>query len=237
MPVGLLGRKVGMTQVYDAEGSLHAVTIIEAGPCTVLALRTKERDGYEAVQLGFADKRRRLASRADRGQVANINGRRQKQRTGKGLEPIPKANCEPKRFVREFRTDGETHDFEIGKIVNVSLLTEVPRVDLIGQTKGRGFTGVMKRHNFQGQCASHGVKRVHRHGGSIGASADPSRVVKGKRMGGRYGNEQVTMRNIRVVRLVEAENMVLVEGAVPGPNGGWVMIRPTKKHAKSHKKA
>ncbi|HUE16745.1 MAG TPA: 50S ribosomal protein L3, partial [Planctomycetaceae bacterium] len=133
----------------------------------------------------------------------NINGRRQKQRTGKGLEPIPKANCEPKRFVREFRTDGETHDFEIGKIVNVSLLTEVPRVDLIGQTKGRGFTGVMK----------------------------------GKRMGGRYGNEQVTMRNIRVVRLVEAENMVLVEGAVPGPNGGWVMIRPTKKHAKSHKKA
>ena len=108
------------------------------------------------------------------------------------------------------------------KIVNVSVLNEVPRVDLIGLTKGRGFTGVMKRHNFHGQCASHGVKRVHRHGGSIGPSADPSRVVKGKRMAGRYGGERVTMRNIRVLRLDEAENMVLVEGAVPGPNGGWV---------------
>jgi large subunit ribosomal protein L3 len=237
MPVGLLGRKVGMTQVYDAEGNLHAVTVIEAGPCTVLALRTKERDGYEAVQLGFADKKRRLVSRADRGQVANMNGHRQKQRASKGLDLVPKADCEPKRFVREFRTDGEEHGFEVGKVVNVALLNEVPRVDLIGLTKGRGFTGVMKRHNFSGQCASHGVKRVHRHGGSIGASADPSRVVKGMRMGGRYGGERVTMRNIRVVRLDEAENMVLVEGAVPGPNGGWVVIRPTKKHAKTAKKA
>ena len=113
------------------------------------------------------------------------------------------------------------------------MLAEVPRVDLIGLTKGRGFTGVMKRHNFHGQCASHGVKRVHRHGGSIGASADPSRVMKGKRMAGRYGGERVTMRNIRVFRLDEAENMILVEGAVPGPSGGWVMIRPTKKHARS----
>jgi large subunit ribosomal protein L3 len=226
-----------MTQVYDAEGNLHAVTVIEAGPCTVLALRTKERDGYEAVQLGFADKKRRLVSRAERGQVANINGHRQKQRASKGLEPVPKADCEPKRFVREFRTDGEQHGFEVGKVLNVAVLNEVPRVDLIGLTKGRGFTGVMKRHNFNGQCASHGVKRVHRHGGSIGSSADPSRVAKGVRMPGRYGGEQVTMRNISVFKLDEAENMVLVEGAVPGPNGGWVVIRPTKKHAKTVKKA
>ncbi len=148
--------------------------------------------------------------------ISTATGR--KQRASKGLEPIPKANCEPKRFVREFRTDGEEHGFEVGKIVNVAVLNEVPRVDLIGLTKGRGFTGVMKRHNFHGQCASHGVKRVHRHGGSIGASADPSRVVKGMRMAGRYGGEQVTMRNIRVFKLDEAENMVLVEGAVPGPN-------------------
>jgi len=195
MPVGLLGRKVGMTQVYDAEGNLHAVTVIEAGPCTVLALRTKERDGYEAVQLGFVDKKRRLVSRAERGQVANINGHRQKQRASRGLDLIPKADCEPKRFVREFRTDGEQHGFEVGKVLNVAVLTEVPRVDLVGVTKGRGFTGVMKRHNFNGQCASHGVKRVHRHGGSIGSSADPSRVAKGVRMPGRYGGEQVTMRN------------------------------------------
>jgi large subunit ribosomal protein L3 len=237
MPVGILGRKVGMTQVYDAEGNLHAVTVIEAGPCTVLALRTKERDGYEAVQVGFVDKKRRLVSRAERGQVANINGHRQKTRASKGLEPIKKADCEPKRFIREFRTDGEKHEFEIGKTINVAVLNDVPRVDLIGLTKGRGFTGVMKRHNFSGQCASHGVKRVHRHGGSIGSSADPSRVMKGVRMGGRYGGEQVTMRNISVFKLDEAQNMVLVEGAVPGPTGGWVVIRPTKKHAKSAKKA
>ncbi len=234
MPVGLLGRKVGMTQVYDGEGNLHAVTVIEAGPCTVLALRTKDRDGYEAVQLGFGDKHRRLASRAERGQVANINGRRQKDRASRQLEPIPKANCEPKRFIREFRTDGEAHGLEVGAAINVSILKEVPRVDLIGLTKGRGYTGVMKRHNFQGQGASHGVKRVHRHGGSSGPSADPSRVFRGKRMAGRYGGERVTMRNISVFRLDEAENMVLVEGAVPGPSGGWVIIRPTKKHAKKH---
>lgn len=237
MPVGLLGRKVGMTQVYDTDGNLHAVTVIEAGPCVVLALRTKERDGYEAVQLGFGDKKRRLASRADRGQVANINGHRQKKRVSQGLAPVPKADCEPKRFVREFRTDGETHGLEVGKTINVSVLAEVPRVDLIGLTKGRGMTGVMKRHNFQGQGASHGVKRVHRHGGSSGPSADPSRVFRGKRMSGRYGGERVTMRNIKVFRLDEAENMVLVEGAVPGPSGGWVVIRPTKKHAKASKKA
>jgi large subunit ribosomal protein L3 len=125
----------------------------------------------------------------------------------------------------------------VGKTINISVLAEVPRVDLIGLTKGRGMTGVMKRHNFQGQGASHGVKRVHRHGGSSGPSADPSRVFRGKRMSGRYGGERVTMRNIRVLRLDEAENMVLVEGAVPGPNGGWVVIRPTKKHAKASKKA
>jgi large subunit ribosomal protein L3 len=234
MPVGLLGRKIGMTQVYDEAGNLHAVTVIEAGPCAVLALRTKERDGYEAVQLGFADKLRRLASRAERGQVANINGHRQKRQQSKGLELVPKPNCEPKRFIREFRTDGETHGLEIGNTINVAILNEIPRVDLIGLTKGRGHTGIMKRHNFNGQGATHGVKRMHRHGGSIGASADPSRVMKGKRMPGRYGGERVTMRNIRVVRLDETENMILVEGAVPGPNGGWVMIRPTKKHPKKH---
>jgi large subunit ribosomal protein L3 len=232
MPVGLLGRKIGMTQVYDEEGNLYAVTVIEAGPCVVLGLRTKERDGYEAVQLGFGEKVRRLASRAERGQVANINGRRQKQRASRGLEPVPKADCEPKRFVREFRTDGEAHELTVGSTVNLSILAQVPRVDLIGLTKGRGLAGVMKRHNFSGQGASHGVKRVHRHGGSSGASADPSRVMRGKRMAGRYGGERVTMRNIRVLRLDEADNMLLVEGAVPGPRGGWVMIRPTKKHAK-----
>jgi large subunit ribosomal protein L3 len=237
MPIGILGRKVGMTQVYDGEGNLHAVTVIEAGPCAVLAVRTKERDGYEAVQLGFTDKKRKQASRAERGQVANLEGHRQKRRTSLGLAPVPKANCEPKRFIREFRTDGETHGLEVGGEVKVSILDEVKRVDLIGLTKGRGHTGVMKRHNFQGQGATHGVKRMHRHGGSIGASADPSHVVKGKRMPGRYGGERVTMRNISVFKLDAETNTILVEGAVPGPTGGWVIVRPTKKHAKKHQKA
>ncbi|HXY35127.1 MAG TPA: 50S ribosomal protein L3 [Planctomycetaceae bacterium] len=237
MRIGILGRKVGMTQVYDAEGNLHAVTVIEAGPCTVLALRTKERDGYEAVQLGFADKKRKQASRAERGQVANLDGHRQKRRAAQGLPAVAKANCEPKRFIREFRTDGEPHGLEVGAEVKVSILNEVPRVDLIGLTKGRGFAGVMKRHNFQGQGASHGVKRVHRHGGSSGPSADPSRVFRGKRMGGRYGGERVTMRNISIFKLDAETNTLLVEGAVPGPSGGWVIIRPTKKHAKKGHKA
>src|SRR5580692_8790080 len=121
MPVGLLGRKVGMTQVYDGEGNLHAVTVIEAGPCTVLAVRTKDRDGYEAVQLGFADKRRKQATRAERGQVANLDGHRQKRRAAQKLAAVPKANCEPKRFIREFRTDGETHGLEVGGTVNLSV--------------------------------------------------------------------------------------------------------------------
>ena len=232
MRMGILGRKVGMTQVYDAEGNLHAVTVIEAGPCTVLAVRTKERDGYEAVQLGFVDKKRKQASRAERGQVANLEGHRQKRRVSLGQPAVAKANCEPKRYIREFRTEGDAHGLEVGGEVKLSILSEIKRVDLIGLTKGRGHTGVMKRHNFQGQGATHGVKRMHRHGGSIGASADPSHVVKGKRMPGRYGGEQVTMRNISVFKIDAETNMLLVEGSVPGPTGGWVVIRPTKKHGK-----
>ncbi len=232
MRMGILGRKVGMTQVYDEEGNLHAVTVIEAGPCTVLAVRTKERDGYEGVQLGFVDKKRKQASRAERGQVANLDGHRQKRRAAAGLPAVAKANCEPKRYVREFRTEGYEHGLEVGGEVKLSILSEIKRVDLIGLTKGRGHTGVMKRHNFQGQGATHGVKRMHRHGGSIGASADPSRVVKGKRMAGRYGGERVTMRNISVFKIDADTNMLLVEGSVPGPTGGWVIVRPTKKHPK-----
>ncbi|MGE3314864.1 MAG: 50S ribosomal protein L3 [Planctomycetaceae bacterium] len=236
MPVGLLGRKVGMTQIYNEAGDLVPVTVIEAGPCVVLSLRTTDRDGYEAVQLGFADKKRRLATRGERGQVAQIGGKRQKQRQSAGLEAVPKADCEPKRYVREFRTDGEAHGLEVGQTLTVATFAEIPRVDVIGTIKGRGTAGVMKRHNFQGQGASHGVKRVHRHGGSIGSSADPSRVIKGTRMAGRYGGSRVTIRNLRVIRVNESDNMMLIEGAVPGPNGGWVMVRKTNKKRKSDNK-
>ena len=154
-----------------------------------------------------------------------------------GQTLVPKAGCEPKRFVREFRTDGEEHGLAVGQTLTVATFAEIPRVDVIGTIKGRGTTGVMKRHNFHGQCASHGVKRVHRHGGSIGSSADPSRVLKGTRMAGRYGGSRVTMRNLKVVRVDEPSNMLLVAGAVPGPGGSWVIVRRTKKKRKVRAKA
>ncbi len=229
MPVGLLGRKVGMTQVYDDDGVIVPVTVIEAGPCTVLQLRTRERDGYEAVQVGFEDKPRRLASRSERGHVAELGSKRQKERSAKGVEAVVKAGCEPKRHVREFRTDGEDHGCEVGQEVTVGSLAGVEYVDVIGTSKGRGFAGVMKRHNFSGQRASHGVKRVHRHGGSIGMSADPARVLKGTRMAGRYGGKRATVRHLKVFKVDEENNMLLVRGAVPGPNGGLLLIRHTNK--------
>ena len=229
MPVGLLGRKIGMTQIYDEDGALIAATVIEAGPCSVLQVRTVERDGYEAVQVGFDDKARRLAPRSERGHVASVNSNRKKARAEAGVELLPKADCEPKRFVREFRTDGESADCEVGQVLTVDLFSETPRVDVIGTSKGHGTAGVMKRHNFAGQRASHGVKRVHRHGGSIGMSADPARVLRGTRMPGRYGNARITVRNLRVVRVDGENNMLLVEGAIPGPNGGYVVVRHTNK--------
>lgn len=229
MPVGLLGRKIGMTQVYDESGDLIPVTVIEAGPCVVLQLRSQDGDGYEAVQVGFDDKPRRLARRSERGHVVSLNSKRQKRRSEAGVELPPKPDCEPKRFVREFRTDGEQHGLEVGQELAVGLFADVPFVDVIGTSKGRGTAGVMKRHNFSGQRASHGVKRVHRHGGSIGMSADPARVLKGTRMPGRYGNERRTVRHLRVVRVDEENNLLLVKGAIPGPNGGEVIVRHTNR--------
>ncbi len=230
MPVGLLGRKVGMTQVYDEDGNVVPVTVVEAGPCTVLQLRTKERDGYEAVQLGFGDKPQRLASRSERGHVTDkLKSKRKKEREQKKEELLPKAGCEPKRHIKEFRTDGESHGREVGQEIGVDLFSETTFIDVISISKGRGFAGVMKRHNFSGQRATHGVKRVHRHGGSIGMSADPARVLKGTRMGGRYGGKQITMRHLSVVRIDTENNLILLKGSVPGPNGGTVVLRHTTK--------
>ncbi len=229
MPVGLLGRKIGMTQVYDEQGEIIPVTVIEAGPCVVLQLRTLEADGYQAVQIGFGDKSRRTASRSERGHVVNIGGKRQKSRAAAGVESLPRADCEPKKFIREFRVDGESHEYEVGQSLDVSVFADTALVDVIGTSKGCGTAGVMKRHNFRGQRASHGVKRVHRHPGSIGQSADPARVLKGTRMAGRYGNSRVTVKKLKVVRLDEEKNMMLVKGAIPGPNGSMVVIRHAKK--------
>ncbi len=227
MATGILGRKVGMTQVYDEQGQAVSVTVIEAGPCDVLQLRTLDRDGYEAVQLGFLDKPRRLADRSERGHVAKISSKRSRARGEAGLEPVAKPDCEPKRFIRELR--GSTEGYELGQKIDVSALESVTAVDVIGTSKGRGYSGVMRRHNFAGQRATHGVKKVHRHAGGTGCSAYPSRVFKGKRMAGQYGNAKTTSRNLKVVRVDADNNLLLVHGAVPGPNGGYVVIQATNK--------
>ena len=227
MAVGLLGRKVGMTQLYDPTGKVIPVTVIQAGPCHVLQLKTEQRDGYEAVQLGYLDKPRRLAARSARGHVAKLDSKRQKSRAAAGIEPISKAACEPKRFIREFR--GSIEGFEIGQELGVDVFSEIKAVDVVGTSKGRGTAGVMKRHNFRGQRASHGVKKCHRHLGGTGCSASPSRLFKGKKMAGHYGNARCTARNLQVVRIDVDNNLLVVRGAIPGPNGGYVMISKTNK--------
>lgn len=225
--LGILGRKVGMTQIYDAAGNVVPVTVVEAGPCDVLQIRTVERDGYEAVQLGFSDKPRHLASRCERGQVAKLDSKRSKRRAEGGVAAVAKAGCEPKRFVREIR--GGAGELEVGGKVDVKVLEGIERVDVVSICKGRGFSGAMRRHNFSGQRATHGVKKCHRAIGGTSGSAFPSRVFKGKKMAGQYGNARTTTRNQKVVGIDAEQNLVLIRGAVPGPNGGYVVIKQTNK--------
>jgi large subunit ribosomal protein L3 len=241
MSIGLLGKKIGMTTVITEDGVAVPVTILELGPCTVLQVKTADRDGYEAVQLGFEDKlsrkdlkrpseqrNRSRANRAERGHVALLSSKRQKARKEGGVESPPKAGCEPKRFIREFRTDGETHDCQVGGVLTADVFEGVQRVDVVGTSKGRGTAGVMKRHNYKGQRATHGVKKVHRHPGGIGQRTDPGRVWKGKRMAGHYGAARSTMRNLLVQRVDKERNMLVVRGAVPGANGGYVIVRKAR---------
>ncbi|MDR1480867.1 MAG: 50S ribosomal protein L3 [Planctomycetaceae bacterium] len=224
MSIGLLGQKVGCTQLYTDTGEVIPVTVMQLGPCHVLQIRNNERDGYEAVQIGFGDKSRSRASKSERGHVALIESKRRKS-LGAGVTLPARANCEPKKFVREFRIPSS--DYEVGQELTVDVFNDVISVDVTAISKGSGYAGVMKRHNFAGQRASHGVKKCHRHLGSSGCSAFPSRTQKGKKMPGQYGADKVTIRNQKVV-LVDKENSLLViRGAVPGPKGGYVTIRPT----------
>lgn len=225
--VGILGRKVGMTQVYDDSGKVVPVTVVEAGPCDVLQIRTADVDGYEAVQIGFLDKPRRLASRSERGHVAKLDSKRSKARAAAGVESASKAGCEPKRFIREIR--GTVGDLAPGSQITVEAFADVKAVDIVATSKGRGFSGAMKRHNFAGQRATHGVKKCHRHLGGTGCSASPSRLFKGIRMPGQYGNARTTIRNQKIVRLDPENNLILVHGGIPGPNGGFVVVKQTNK--------
>ena len=226
MTKGILGRKIGSTQIFQEDGTAVPVTVIEVGPCHVLQLRTVERDGYEAVQLGYLDKPRRLSSRSERGHVAGIGSKRSKQLAAAGVAVAPKPGCEPKKFVRELR--GKS-DLEIGAVVTAAIFDGVASVDVTGTSKGRGFSGTMKRHNFSGQSATHGVKKCHRHPGGTGMNTYPGRVFKGKKMAGQFGATQCTNRNLKIAKIDAENNLLLVRGAVPGPNGGFVVVRETNK--------
>jgi large subunit ribosomal protein L3 len=202
--IGLIGKKIGMTHYFDDRGEAVPVTVIEAGPCTITELRTVERDGYQAVQLGYGAAREKRMTRPVMGQF--------KKRNLPGL-----------KFVREFRVD-DLGGLEVGKHLTVELFEKGRHVDVQGVTKGRGFQGVVKRHGFVAGHASHGPT----HGkqpGSIGASAFPSRVLKGKRLPGRMGGVNFTAKNLEVVAIDAEQNVVLVRGAVPGPSNGLVTIR------------
>jgi large subunit ribosomal protein L3 len=237
MSLGLMALKVGMTQVYhdldENKGKIAAVTVLQVGPCPVLQVRTQERDGYDALQLGFLEKARRKAIRAERGHVSDALGsKRRAARAAAGVAMLPKANCEPQKFIREFRLE-KPSDAAVGSLLTaVEVFKDIKAVDVSANSKGRGTTGTMKGHNYHGLPASHGVKKHHRSPGSVGSHASnrgSGRPKRGKKMAGRYGAERVTVRNLRIVRIDAENHLVLVEGAVPGPNGGLVLIRPTNK--------
>jgi len=200
-----------MTNVYDDQGRQLPVTVIEAGPCQVLQVKTVETDGYNAVQLGFGDRPERSVTRPMAGHVK-------------------KAGATAKRFVREYRTD-DLSGYQPGAIVTAAAFEGVALVDVIGVSKGRGFAGVMKRHGFSGQGASHGTERKHRSSGSIGSGAGiPGRAVRlGKRMAGHMGNERRTVECVRLVKVDVEANLLVIHGSVPGSSGGYVVVRSAKK--------
>jgi large subunit ribosomal protein L3 len=208
MSIGLLGQKIGMTSVYDANGRLHPVTVIATGDNVFLGRLTQENDGYSAVRVGFAEQKESRVSKAELGN-------------------FKKANVAPQKFVREFRLKADLPDGE----VNLSVTQFQPGdfVDVIGRSKGKGFQGVMKKHNFDGQGAAHGSK-THRRNGAVGNRSTPGRIWKNMGMPGHLGDERVTVQNLRIMQVREAEKVILISGAVPGCNGSYVVVRPAIKN-------
>lgn len=208
---GVLGEKLGMTQVFDDEGRIVPVTVVQAGPCVVTKVRSPESDGYTAVQIGY-------------GQIdpRKVN----KPRTGE----FNKAGVTPRRYLVELRTDDAT-EYTLGQEITVDVFEAGQKVDVTGTSKGKGTAGVMKRHGFKGLGASHGTQRKHRSPGSIGGCATPGRVFKGLRMAGRMGNARTTVQNLTVHGIDAEKGLLLIKGAVPGPNGGLVLVRNAVKGA------
>ena len=201
---GLLGRKIGMTSIYDENGKNIPCTVIEAGPCIVTQVRTKEKDGYEAIQLAFEEKKEKHTTKAMKGHFA-------------------KAKTTPKKHIAEFTRFEEKKEY--GDVLTVEVFIEGEYIDVIGTSKGKGFQGVVKRHGFRGvNDATHGQHNRMRAPGSIGASSYPSRVFKGMRMAGRMGNDRVKMINLKIMKIIPEKNLIVVKGSVPGPNNSLVII-------------
>lgn len=212
--LGLIGKKLGCTQIFTEDGTVVSVTVIEAGPCVVVGKRTAEKDGYSALQLGFGDKRDKLVRKPVKGFL-----------TKQGLESTP-------RVIREFRVaDDVAAKYEVGQQIRPADVFQAGQlVDVSGTSKGRGFTGVIKRHNFRGAGTnSHGTHEYRRHGGSIGQNMTPGRTFPGMRMPGRHGGRKSTILSLEVARVLEDENLVLIAGGVPGPKNGVVTLRAAVK--------
>jgi large subunit ribosomal protein L3 len=206
---GILGTKLGMTQVFDETGQVVPVTVVQAGPCVVTAVRTPDNDGYSAVQIGFGEINPRKVTKP----VAGL---------------FEKAGVTPRRYVAEIRTEGAS-EYTLGQELNAELFEKGQRVDVTGKSKGKGTAGVMKRHGFKGLSSSHGTQRKHRSPGSIGACATPGRVFKGVRMAGRMGAERTTVQSLTVHAVDGDKNLLLIKGAVPGPRGGLVVVRSANR--------
>jgi len=211
MVSGLLGKKIGQTRIFTEGGRSVHVTLLEAGPCQVVQRKTEERDGYEAVQLGYGERKKARCTKPELGHYK-------------------RAGLDPKKVIREFRVDGAS-ELKAGDEISASIFEAGERVDITGESKGRGFAGVHRRHHFGGGPGGHG-SNFHRRPGSIGQSADPSRVYKGKKMPGQMGNKRVTVQNLEVVQVDTEKNIIVVRGAVPGAVGGVVVVKKSVKGSK-----
>jgi len=211
MVKAIIGKKAGMTQIFDEKGKVLPVTVIEAGPCVVVQKKTIENDGYDSVQLGFQDVKERKLTKPQLGH-------------------IKKSGASAKRYLKEFRLE-DTSALNVGDEVKADVFAEGDKVDVTGISRGKGFSGVIKRHGAGRTATSHGGGPVHRHAGSMGAGSDPAKIFKGKMGAGQMGNEQITVQNLDIVKVDPDLNMIAVRGAIPGPKGGIVYLKNTVKNA------
>ena len=209
MQKALIGKKIGMTQIFDEKGKVVPVTVVEAGPCVVSQVKTVETDGYAAIQIGFGDIKPKHVTKPLQGH-------------------FKKADVAPKRILKEFRFD-DCAAYELGQIIKADVFETGDKVDVTGKSKGKGYAGVIKRWNFARLKESHGTGPNARHGGSMGACSSPSRVWKGKKMAGHLGAEKVTVQNLAVVKIDAEDNLIAIKGAIPGANGGYVVIKDSVK--------